>query len=105
MSRERSADPFSAFLNATNRQSAHQAMSRGDSTEPLPPIARTALEALLDRERTPVDELRLTLGLTTRRIADLVTMLNRLGLIEIHQDGIDEELELTARGRALLAAP
>ncbi|MFI6764507.1 hypothetical protein [Streptomyces sp. NPDC050355] len=102
MAQERSTDPFSIFLNTTSRPQVH--MGAAQSSEPLPPVAMAVLTALRDRPRTQVDALRLATGLTTLRIAEVVSMLLRLELISVHGDGADDEVELTARGRELLAA-
>ncbi|MFE6051665.1 hypothetical protein ACFQ6N_12950 [Kitasatospora sp. NPDC056446] len=109
MSQDRSADPFSTFLNSTGRQvsAGQQHISVGGgvsdaSTDAVPPVAVRVLVELLRRPRTPLAELRVTTGLTTLEIAEVVSMLLRLGLVEARRDGGDDEVELTPRGRALL---
>lgn len=100
MSRDHSADPFSTFLNATNRQfSVGQSPAEPmRSTDALPPVTMRVIQALYGRPPTVVGELRVELGLTTLQIAEAVEMLRRLSLVEVIAAGPDEVLELTPAG-------
>ncbi|MFI1422713.1 MarR family transcriptional regulator [Streptomyces sp. NPDC020731] len=101
MSRDHSADPFSTFLNATNRQVSVGRTPTGParSTDALPPLATLVLRALHGRPRTAVGELRTELGLSTLRIAEAVAVLQRLELVEVTPAGADEAVELNDAGR------
>ncbi|MFF4752136.1 hypothetical protein ACWD5R_10575 [Streptomyces sp. NPDC002514] len=102
MSREHSADPFSTFLNATNRSAASPGPDQGQSTPPLPPVASSVLRALPGTAHAQVGRVGGDLGLTTLQIADAVSLLVRLELVVVGRDGTDDTVELTAKGRALL---
>ncbi|MFG2511025.1 hypothetical protein [Streptomyces sp. NPDC048584] len=101
MSRDSSVDPFSTFLNATNRQVTHGGSPAGPgrSTEALPPAATRVIQALYGRPRTAVGDLRVGLGLTTLQIAEAVEVLRRLSLVEVIAAGADEAVEITPSGR------
>ncbi|MFH9037787.1 MarR family transcriptional regulator [Streptomyces sp. NPDC017966] len=104
MPSDHSADPFSTFLNATNRQVSvgHRSAGPGRSTDALPPLATLVLRALHGRPRTPVGELRAELGLTTLQIAEAVAVLQRLELVEVTPTDADEAVQLSDAGRDFL---
>ncbi|MFE9611224.1 hypothetical protein [Streptomyces sp. NPDC006012] len=102
MSKEHSADPFSTFLNATNRPSPSPGPDQGPSTQPLPPVATSVLRALLGKVHAQVGRVGSDLGLTTLQIAEAVSLLARLELVTVGQDGTDDTMELTGKGRELL---
>ncbi|MET7290999.1 hypothetical protein ABZS79_02380 [Streptomyces griseoloalbus] len=104
MSRDNSADPFSAFLNATNRRTSDGRAPDGSarSTDPLPPVVMAVLFALHGRPVRAVGELRVEFGLTTMQIAHVVAMLVHLELVECVPAGGDEALKLTDAGRKLI---
>jgi hypothetical protein len=105
------ADPFSTFLNTTSGHVSFGHVQPGEAagvpgpyaqhTE-LPDEAWQILEVLASTRSLEVSALREPTGLSTMRLAPLLSMLADLGLVLLSQDKDDDIADITAAGAAAL---